>query len=300
MKSTLTLVLIIIATLSSSAQLQGEGITLDNFEAKFLEYIPVKKAEVSEERFKWATFVISQTKDELKNDIAQYNVVHYLNILSAFNALNEEIEVLEIAMKKFAESDGSCEYILNYKDKFQFVEKIPELYNFYFERCKKCKALEKKPEFDLGKYIEANGYDRELLHMIHKILIDDEKYRKDDEKKFEELQPALDLKNQVRIDSLFALYNCYIGKSMVGKKFESVMWAVVQHSNLEMMERYLPIVHKAVREKELHPTPLKMLIDRIYALKYGYQIFGSQSGGLGVKIADERTRKEIEKKYGFE
>jgi len=77
------------------------------------------------------------------------------------------------------------------------------------------------------------------------------------------------------------------------------MWAVIQHSNLEMMERYLPVIQKAVKDKELNIVPLKMLIDRFYGLKYGYQIFGSQSG-FGFEMADEKTRKEIELKYGIE
>jgi len=41
-----------------------------------------------------------------------------------------------------------------------------------------------------------------------------------------------------------------------------------------------------------------MLIDRFYGLKYGYQIFGSQSG-FGFEMADEETRKKIELKYGI-
>ena len=67
-----------------------------------------------------------------------------------------------------------------------------------------------------------------------------------------------------------------------------------------MMEKYLPVVHIAVKEKELSTTPLKMLIDRYYGLKYGYQVFGSQSSDFGFKMADEKKRKEIKLKYGIE
>ena len=77
------------------------------------------------------------------------------------------------------------------------------------------------------------------------------------------------------------------------------MWAVIQHSNPELMAEYLPIIQDAVKEKELDETPFKMLIDRYYGLKYGYQIFGSQSG-FGFKLADEETRIKIEKKYQIE
>ena len=75
------------------------------------------------------------------------------------------------------------------------------------------------------------------------------------------------------------------------------MFFVIQHSNVEMMERYLPIVQKAVRQNELQETPLKMLIDRIYGAKKGYQIFGNQEF---VDLSDKKTRIEISKKYGIE
>jgi hypothetical protein len=63
------------------------------------------------------------------------------------------------------------------------------------------------------------------------------------------------------------------------------------------MERYLPQISKAVEQKELSTEPLKMLIDRIYTVKYHYQIFGSQ---LGVPVADEKTKSEVIKNYRLE
>jgi len=301
MRYTLILVLTIFTVLSSTAQLNDKGITYQNFEVNFFNYTPIMKPGVSEKLFEWAQFVISQTKKELNNDINEYNVVHYLNILSAFEALHEDIEIIEIAMRKFAESEGSCDYILNYKDKFTFDDRLPELYNFYFEECQNKISMDTTPEFNIEKYIEANMYNSELVHAINEISIDDQKYRNgNDEKAYRDLQPSLDLNNQIRIDSLYKQYNTYIGKSLVGKKFESVMWSVIQHSNPEIMEKYLDIIHKAVLDKELHVTPFKMLIDRLYGLKYGYQVFGSQGGGFDFKLADEKTRNEILKKYNIE
>ena len=76
------------------------------------------------------------------------------------------------------------------------------------------------------------------------------------------------------------------------------MWAVIQHSNLDMMERYLPIIQNAVKENELHLTTFKMLIDRIYTKpSMIINFFGSQQG---IKIADEKIIKEIKEKYGID
>lgn len=42
------------------------------------------------------------------------------------------------------------------------------------------------------------------------------------------------------------MYGVCLGRSLVGKEYETVMGAVIQHAEPEMMERYLPVVHRAV------------------------------------------------------
>ncbi|WP_312406369.1 hypothetical protein [Brevundimonas sp.] len=69
------------------------------------------------------------------------------------------------------------------------------------------------------------------------------------------------------------------------------MWAVIQHSDLEMMEEYLPVVQQAVADAQLEATPLKMLIDRVHAIRHGTHVFGSQ---VGVPLADGQIRSAAE------
>jgi hypothetical protein len=168
----------------------------------------------------------------------------------------------------------------------------------YNKELKKCKSVVDK-EFDITEYCKTNSLDLTLVKEINRIDFDDQKYRTKSSSELQSKQKQLDNQNQKKIDSLFNAHKSYVGKTLVGERFESVMWAVVQHSNIEMMKKYLPIIQKAFKEKELNIVPFKMLIDRFYGLKYGYQIFGSQSG-FGFELADKKTRKEIELKYGIE
>lgn len=134
---------------------------------------------------------------------------------------------------------------------------------------------------------------------MHQLNVQDQKHRNSSSKKsIVQQQKVLDQQNQLVIDSLYSIHKSYVGRSLVGEEFQYVMWSVIQHSTVEIMEKYLPIVHSAVQEKELDEGPFKMLLDRFYGLKYGYQIFGSQSG-FGFKLADDKTRQEIEKKYSI-
>ena len=76
------------------------------------------------------------------------------------------------------------------------------------------------------------------------------------------------------------------------------MWAVIQHSNIETMEKYLPIMHEAIKKGNLSEGTIKLTIDRIYCAKYNYQPFGSQFGG-DCKSSSKEVREKVKAKYGF-
>jgi len=147
------------------------------------------------------------------------------------------------------------------------------------------------------KPFKKNNLNVNIVKLMHSVRENDQKYRSQDYKKNLEKQNKLDSLNLSIIDSLYKKYNIYIGKSLVGEKLEHVMWLVIQHSNINKMEEYLPIIVNAVKNKELSPIPLAMLLDRIYTIKDGYQIFGSQ---MGVKLGDESIREKVKFKYGLE
>jgi len=132
------------------------------------------------------------------------------------------------------------------------------------------------------------------MHLVH---TNDQKYRTNVYRKYIDKQTKLDSINLSIIDSLFKEYNSYIGKSLVGDNLAHVMWLVIQHSNIKKMENYLPVIEKAANQKELSRVPLAMLIDRIYSIKYGYQIFGSQHG---VKLGENKIRDSLKSKYNLE
>ncbi len=297
MKKTLLIVLLPLSATFCNAQTDRNFFTAKNFDTEFLSYQPLQKAGVSDKDFKWALFVLSETKKELKNNIENYNVADYWNILSAFNVLQEDKEIIEMIFVKMANSDGACEYITSLKDKVSFDDEIPDLYNQYYDSCSG--EQENEEEFDIDKYVSSNNLSNSLVLLIRDIDLKDQKHRGTTKETFRTKQPKLDQQNQILIDSLYRAHNKYIGRSLVGEKYEFVMWSVIQHSNPEMMERYLPVVHSAVRTGNLDVTPFKMLLDRLYGLKYGYQIFGSQIG-FGFEMADEKTRSDIINKYGIE
>lgn len=175
----------------------------------------------------------------------------------------------------------------------------PEEYDKLIEKYALITAIDKNTdkEFDLEKYAKDGGYDYGLVALMQKVLDDDSKsegvYKRGENESPERI--AVDQRNSYIMDSLYSSYGQYIGKSLVGDRYASIMGVVMIHSDKEHMEKYLPIIHEAVNKDEVNSNLLKGLIDVYYDVYHGYQVFG----GRNAKLADEETRAKIKAKYGL-
>lgn len=289
MKPTILIGLLFLAVSCKGQEKNQNKFTLENFDEQILNFKPVKNKTNESSFTDGVTFLEQTTKRIRKNQ--NMDVSDYWNILTIFSNLKESDENIDIAFEKLVNTGNSCEYLMSFE---QYFDKyLDYLKSKMISQLKICNKTEQpKESFNVKEYSKTKNLDGKLVELINSIRILDQKDRRNLKS-----QKQFDIENQLKIDSLYNTYQTYIGKSLVGKKLENVMWQVVQHSNQEMMDKYLPIIQKAVEEKELEVGPFKMLIDRFYGLKYGYQIFGSQSG---FELADDKKRKEIKLKYGIE
>ncbi|PQJ79091.1 hypothetical protein [Polaribacter porphyrae] len=291
----ITFYFIVVQTILS----QNIKFTFNNFEKEFLKFKP-KNNGISDKDFKNDLITIKNIKSDVKNNPNNFNVADYLNVLHVFLSLKESRENILIAFEKLKNANSGCQYILYFEKQFKDIHyeiirnEIENATNF-------CKGQKNNvANFDIVYYSKQNNLDINLVKLISKIKENDLKFRnKDNIEDRIKKQRVLDVKNQKSIDSLFQIHKSYLGVSMVGEKFQTVMWSVIQHSNVEMMEKYLPIIHKAYLKEDIFQYNLRMLIDRFYGLKYGYQIYGSQSG-FGFDMANSTTRSKISKKYNID
>lgn len=292
------LILSSIALALCAASFGQSNLTAGNFEKEILKYEPVNSSSLSEKDFEFAAMVIGEIKLAAADDPEGFNRADYFNVLTAFLVLQETDENILLAYEKFANSDGACEYFTSFGKKVNEKKTYAPIRDRFNARAMECeKGAKPKEIFDLASYCREHKLNKDLVALIQLIDAKDQKYRGDDYKTRAPDQKIIDIQNQVCIDSLFEAHNTYIGESLVGPKFETTMWAVIQHSNPEMMKQYLPILQKAVANDGLAESTLKMTIDRYYALTYGYQVFGSQSG-MNVALANTEKREEIAKLYG--
>ncbi len=136
---------------------------------------------------------------------------------------------------------------------------------------------------------EAN-LNKPIVAQLDSIYLDDQKYRlqiKEIEEKFgweskemKDLWTIIDMKDSINLITIKAILDKegWLGADVVGEQGNSTLFLVIQHSNQNTQEKYLPMMRNAVKNGKARASDLALLEDRV-ALRQGKkQIFGSQIG----------------------
>ena len=138
------------------------------------------------------------------------------------------------------------------------------------------------------QYAEEAGVDLVLMEEFDDIAYEDQRYRQEMrpvEEKYGWKSPQMDslwaLQNAA--DSLNTLRICelidekgYPGRSLVGDGHASTAFLVIQHADLEIQEKYLPVITKAADDGEVRWSSVALLVDRVNMRNGKPQIYGSQ------------------------
>jgi hypothetical protein len=116
---------------------------------------------------------------------------------------------------------------------------------------------------------------------LEQVLINDQKYRIDDTKRAEQIQ--LDEDNEKIVTQIID-YLGWLGKDQIGADANAALFLVVQHSNKTCMEKYLPVLRQAVKDKKARKQHLALLIDRVEVFNNRPQIYGSQGSYVNGEL----------------
>lgn len=136
---------------------------------------------------------------------------------------------------------------------------------------------------------EAN-LDKPLVAILDTVYQDDQKYRHQIdsiEKKFGWKSPEMtahwkiinekDSINLLKVTKILDERG-WLGSDIIGNNGNSTLFLVIQHSDIKVQEKYLPMMREAVAQKRANASSLALLEDRV-ALRQGKkQIYGSQIG----------------------
>ena len=115
---------------------------------------------------------------------------------------------------------------------------------------------------------------------------------------------AIDKQNQARVIEIIGQYG-WPGKSLVGEKASGAAWLILQHSNLDLLHRYLPLMEQAARKGELDWSLVATTIDRVRINEGKPQVYGTQFKNENGKwvpypIEDEAHVEERRKAAGLQ
>ena len=127
-----------------------------------------------------------------------------------------------------------------------------------------------------------------LINKLDSIRNDDQKYRNElesiqaryggDSKEMKDLLNIMnktDSSNRTKIEAILNKYG-WLGTDRIGEEGNTTLFLVIQHSDLVVQERYLPMMRDAVKRGNAKSNSLALLEDRV-ALRQGKrQIYGSQ------------------------
>ena len=149
-----------------------------------------------------------------------------------------------------------------------------------------------------NKEFEEKDLDKPLVAKLEKIYTEDQKYRKqingikekygwksDEMKAHWKIINEKDSINLIEIQKILDTKG-WLGKDVIGRKGNSTLFLVIQHSDIDVQLKYLPMMREAVKKGNASPSSLALLEDRV-ALRQGKrQIYGSQI------YTDKETREK--------
>lgn len=133
-------------------------------------------------------------------------------------------------------------------------------------------------------------FDKPLVAILDTIFQEDQGYRmqiRDIEEKYgrdsDEMKTHWALINEKDSINLIKVQKIldergWLGANIVGGQGNSTLFLVIQHSPLEVQEKYLPMMREAVKAGNARSSSLALLEDRVALRKGGKQIYGSQVG----------------------
>lgn len=128
-----------------------------------------------------------------------------------------------------------------------------------------------------AELLEMARADQEVRERLNAVITpgDPESFRTEQAQDALEEMAAIDERNQARLDEIVTQRG-WPGAAVVGSEAASAALLIVEHSNVETKERYLPILRQAVEDGLEEPSQLATLEDEVSVANTGFQIYGTE------------------------
>lgn len=118
--------------------------------------------------------------------------------------------------------------------------------------------------------------DKVLVSELYEIYVADQYHRNTIDENIDLKKCAeTDSINQIKVKQILDERG-WLGPDIVGKKGNEALFLVIQHANLDMQLKYLPMMKDAVKDGRADVRDFAFLQDRVALKQGGKQIYGSQ------------------------
>jgi hypothetical protein len=159
-------------------------------------------------------------------------------------------------------------------------------------------------QYDSIKLVLEKMYDAD--QNIRRILIDSIGFDSPNAGQYIKRMQEIDKENKQNIVKILTKYG-WIEKSKIGSKASEAIFYTIQHSDLALMDKYLPDLKRLAEMGEAKPIHAAMMEDRVLMNKGKKQIYGTQANDwfradrkMAIwPIEDPAHVNERRKKVGF-
>ena len=132
------------------------------------------------------------------------------------------------------------------------------------------------PDSVLKKKLEFIRTEDQTLRLLLPEVTD--KFGRDsDEYKY--IWSLINRQDSICTNKLIKIIDTYgwIGKSRIGAKANQAIWLVMQHAEVKVQEKYLPLLKESVKKGESEGWHLAFLEDRVLVYNKKKQVYGTQA-----------------------
>ena len=155
-----------------------------------------------------------------------------------------------------------------------------------------------------------SGLNKPLVAILDTVMQNDQKYRMQIESvetkygqqsnEMKELWKIInyyDSTDLLKVTDILDKYG-WVGPDVVGGEGNEAIFLVIQHSDLKVQDKYLPMMREAVKNHKAQPASLALLEDRVALGHGGKQVYGSQitNDGSGNFLAPMIDPDNVDKR----
>ena len=140
-----------------------------------------------------------------------------------------------------------------------------------------CSYLAAQSDPALAAHLDTVYQDDQVYRLQMKAIIANHGWESQEWKIMQGQMAEKDAVNQTKVTKILDARG-WLGADVVGQQGNQAIFLVVQHGDLSMQEKYLPMMRAAVKSGAAAATNLALLEDRVALKKGKLQVYGSQLG----------------------